>query len=246
MPKSRAQIRREINRFIGYFRSQVSLVDALTVRRRIRYVPSANEITIHRKVLYLAIFDALAAIRYPTHRAGKTKQRFLQILTDHADWPERDWVSVPVLSERLRVRKLDTSLRRKLLKRLLRYNKKQGNSLPISAFDDVLNSIAALSADPKTADVIRKTTHAELFYRYRNFVMHEFREPGYAMETFGQRLSEPRYHSYIGDRGWHLLYPEAFFRRIVLSVINSLESHYLSALVTPYDQVTDTTAWVVT
>ena len=246
MPKSRAQIRREIDRFIGYFRSQVSLVDALTVRWRIRYVPSVNDLTIHRKVLYLAIFDTLAAIRYPTHRAGKTKQRFLQLLADYADWPERDWVSVPVLSERLRVKRLDISLRRKLLKRLRQYSKQQGNSLPISAFDDVLNSIAALSDDSKAVDVIRKTTHAELFYGYRNFVMHEFREPGYAMETFGQGLSEPQYHSYIDDRSWHLLYPEPFFKRIVLSVINSLESHYQSALVTPYDPVTDTTAWVVT
>lgn len=227
--------------YIAYFRKQVSLVESLRGDESIHVGASdpGVRVAIHKKVLQSAILDSLAGVRY----AGcglKNRDRFVKVLQEHSAWTSGGLVSVPVLAERLEC--ASSKLAQHLSCILAKHSTDRGNSLPITAFDVASASLECLAADDAERKRVAGCIHYELAYRYRNYIVHEFREPGYAMESFGEG-NEPRYHGYLNDPSWHLLYPASFFEFLVTSVLTSLESYYLAGDIDPYASVTDSSAW---
>ena len=99
-----------------------------------------------------------------------------------------------------------------------------------------------LAKDSAEKQLIPKCLHYELFYTYRNYIVHEFREPGYGGEPFAEG-NEPRYHAYSGEGQWRLLYPESFFCSLAASILASLEHYYGLNDIDPYARLKDSSAW---
>src|SRR5207245_2654692 len=89
-------------------------------------------------------------------------------------------------------------------------------------------------ADADEITLIQSCRYAELFYTYRNNLIHEFREPGYGIEISSDK-NQPYYHSMIGDP-WQLVFPIGFFSFIYASALNGLQKYLLYQDQDPYAQ----------
>jgi hypothetical protein len=229
-----------IENFADFFRDQLALTVSLEGDRRIHAGASrpATKVAIHKKVLYSAILDALAGVRYRDESLGN-HDRFVRLLREHASWPGGALVSAPVLRERLITR---SPLRDHLDLQLAKQSTMSPNALTVSAFDEPVAELTAL-ADTSELRHVNASEHYELLYKYRNFTVHEFREPGYAMETFASGGAEPLYHGYIGETKWRLLYPVGFFHKRVAEAIESLVTWFTANGVDPYDRVRTSADW---
>jgi hypothetical protein len=246
-----------IDQFVEHFERQIILVSSITSDPRI--VVGASDpvirVALHKKILYSAIIDALAAIRFKGEGLNNTK-RFTSMLHLHSGWTACELVSVPVAAERLHGLASPT-LKRKLDENLARYNTEEGNSLPLSAFDEPLGQLLEYAEKPKEGstrpkrrkklgerEVLAETQHLVLLYKYRNYIVHEFREPGYAMETFADGGDEALYHSYIGPgQKWHLLYPVGLFRTLASNSLRSLATCLREESIDPYERVKNSQDW---
>jgi hypothetical protein len=188
------------------------------------------------------MIDPLAPICYP-HLARNNRNRFLQILKDHSGWPHGELVSLPVLAEKLRAKGIDLSLRSKLLRIMRTENKTAGNSVAVTAFDLPLSSVGPLCSGPKSRKLVEDTQHFCLIYSYRNFLVHEFREPGYGMEAFSSTSKAPCYHSFLNVKRWVLVYPEAFFEQLARDIIMSATNWLELNLIDPYKRVPSSWTW---
>jgi hypothetical protein len=74
--------------------------------------------------------------------------------------------------------------------------------------------------------LIKGCRYAELFYTYRNNLIHEFRAPGYGIEVASD-TARP-YHRGLQDDGWQLVFPAGFFAFIFASALSGLESYLMA------------------
>lgn len=194
---------RHIKRFINYFTDQLGAIDAIKVPDD--RLQSCVNVNIFRKILYTSIIDALSGIRYPDIR-HKNRGKLIRFLDDYSCWYEKDLVSLPILIERLRIVKGYTRLKRYLRLTMEQSSAKYGSSLDIMAVDKCVQELNILTQNPVELKLIDDTRHKYLFYTYRNFIVHEFREPGYGMNVFGEGI-KPVYHGYVGEHNRVLTYP---------------------------------------
>jgi hypothetical protein len=238
-----------IQLFTSYFRRQVDLIDSLDGNEALMdRSPKEFGLALQRKILFSAILDSLASCRYYGQRLKNT-ERFIGIVHDHGDWPEGGLVSTLVLSERLKKSGFwNTALHARAQAKLRSVHYHSGISLSLNVFDEPLVNLEAIAQDDEEKHVLKKTEHFQLFYKYRNYLVHEYREPGYAWEALSHGEDRPSYQfiSTSGTRGsaLRLVYPANFFRRIVLSVIGSLGIWFSQNAIDPYERLEDTTAWI--
>jgi hypothetical protein len=195
----------------------------------------------HKKALTCTLLDGLAALYLPS--ASSNRQRFQQFVGDFSGWNEATLVSVPVLFSRLQARGIPSPFVAALSSRLQRYSTDRGNSLPLSAFDvseDILPTLGATKSEIKAA---RKCTHICLLYVYRSYLVHEFRPPGYAMESMCTFPDKPCYHAYLGESSWHLGYPLGFFESLTKQSISGFREYLIRERIDPYDRLRSAHEW---
>jgi len=221
-----------IQNFTDYFQHEACLVASLTGK-----VPGAG-LAIYKKILYASLVDGLAGIRYHSEGLGN-HARFVRFLREHTAWPTGNLVSSPILRKRLPAKSL---LRDHLDSRLAGYSTMLPNALALSALDDPIDVLEKYTQEEERK-YLKGAEHFELFYRYRNFIVHEFREPGYAMEIFADGGDSPLYHGYTNSSDWSLLYPVGFFQARAEESIKSIEQWLSSNNVDPYSRVRDSSDW---
>ncbi len=222
------ELEKEVDRFLGYFRDKHSQIKSLTLEASDR---------LFKKALYMSLLDALSkTISYP--KQGN-RDRFVSLIEYFTDWTYKDRVSLTHLVKLLkRIHAPEFSdLREFAYKRL--------DSWP---YDEIIG----LDDDPEFSEVrklwpnhipkplegiqLEFITHKNLFYKYRNTLVHEMREPGQGMEfTDG---NEPFYHGMThsdNSETWELVYPLGFYVRIVESVLDSLKQYYMKDRINPYE-----------
>ena len=97
--------------------------------------------------------------------------------------------------------------------------------------------------DPLYNDLIKKATvkeikvlklarYAELFYAYRNSLVHGFKEPGHAIEMSADGTS-PYYHGELNGP-WQLCFPVDFFRTICVDGLDNLKKYLRENDINPY------------
>jgi len=237
-------IAKSVQSFASFFEDQERLVSSIRGGPGALGASSDPQIrvAIHKKILYCTILDSLAGVRYQGQKLGN-RERFITLVRDHGGWPEGDMISVPILAERLPNTAPASPLQQYLQTKLSAYDPNSGNTLPASCFDECRHILDQLASDSSERKSVDQSQHYELFYQYRNFVVHELREPGYGAETLAPEASEPRYHAYIGDPKWRLLYPQGFLRRIIRSALASISSYFNSEGIDPYTRIKDSSAW---
>jgi len=231
----------EIQIFIEFFRDQLALVRSFSSDPAIYAGCSdpAIRVAMHRKILYSAMLDGLAGIRYYGEQLGNRK-RFVRFLLEHTAWEGGHLVSSAVLRKRLKV---PSPLRDHLDARLGSRSLQRGNALALTELDDPDTSLGPLATNAEIRH-LEECQHFSLFYKYRNFIIHEFREPGHAMETFADGGAEPLYHGYINATTWHLLYPVGFFEARTTAAIESLEQWFKANRIDPSSRVPDSSEWL--
>ena len=82
--------------------------------------------------------------------------------------------------------------------------------------------------------VLSSCRYAELFYTYRNNLVHEFREPGYGIAMSADK-DQPYYHGMINGP-WQLVFPVGFFARLFAEALEGLETLLVRYDIDPYSQ----------
>ncbi len=94
---------------------------------------------------------------------------------------------------------------------------------------------------------LKSSQHFQLFYKYRNFLVHEYREPGYGWEALADSEQDPIYQIMPSGLGRgeaiRLVYPVGFFQRIACSVIESFKVWLSQNAIDPYERVKNVSAW---
>lgn len=120
-------------------------------------------------------------------------------------------VSLPFLEDQLTRFGLGKSrLGTHVSKKVGSFDMDAGGHLGISQIDEPLATLSTMASTEREEEAIADQQHYSLLYRYRNYLLHEWREPGSSMEIDSLR-SEPYYHGYVRDPKWYLVYPMQVF-----------------------------------
>lgn len=234
-----------INDYVTYFQHQVQLVED--------HCPKSYDGDLHRRILYIAILDAISRTVFTNER---NRDRFVQFIGNFCDWPECNRVSLPHLYQLVR-------------------NKHEPEFAPLRDFANQSTSqwIPAtkipLTRDPDITDVekvwpyadgkplsidgvwLNWLQHRHLLYSYRNSLIHEFRTLGRHAEIWDE--DEPYYTFVTTDRGenssglersWELQYTAKFFKRLCVSGLSNLEKHFKENRIDPFNSINWGNYWI--
>ncbi|MGH8556072.1 MAG: hypothetical protein ACRESZ_01150 [Methylococcales bacterium] len=235
-------VRDAITNFTGDFRQQIDAIVGLT-----RSGTSEEQIGLYRKTLLVTVLDCLAGIRFDKKSypelTKQNRQRFKRFVDEYGDWPVGGRVSTPFLVTRLEKKTLAGPLLDKVRSHLAQFDPEAGNSESLEKMDFTLEELRLLVRREAEERALEDVQHWSLLYRYRNHLVHEFREPGYGMEVFAKDNGAACYHSYANDPQYYLVYPSALFESIARTAIDNLERYFVAQELNPYRCVSTTSRW---
>lgn len=236
-----------IDRFCSYFEREIEEISRLVVTTNDGTEPSAASGPLYRKVLYVTMLDTLAGVRfnrksYP-ELAKQNRERFSRFVLEHCSWPEAKLTSLPFLFEKLKELKIETgSLGRFVSAKLSHFSTSDGGSVEAIKMDEPSAALMQHAASEKEEAAISKYEHIALLYRYRNWLVHESREPGHAMEAFADQPA-PYYHGYLQRADWFLGYPLAMFKRLALNGLSGFRAYLEANAIDPYSALDKAQRW---
>jgi hypothetical protein len=234
-----------INRFISYFRGQQTAIQVLRFSEEFERArdPESGNLRFYKKVLLITALDTLAGIQYPKANYPqlnrRNQERVVSFVSESGIWPDGSLVSIPFLSKQSAVtgKRLSEVVHQRLSKR----HNNQDFSVACREIDLPIEELLKLASTEQEEKAIRDHQHFALLYRYRNYLVHESREPGYAMEIGTDEA--PYYHSYINDNRLYLCYPLAHFGTLLNNAIAYVEAFLTQHELDPYEFVSDTSSW---
>ena len=224
----RNTINRAIDDFVSSFDRHIKTIENITVERNTKR---------YRKILFVSVIEGLAKCRYPTARPRK---RFIKFVRKYGDWEFSDNISLPHLTaalERTAAKQFD-SLQKYAFEELSKW----GTVGPIYINNDPKKSHiqsqwpkinGALLEIPCLKKKIDQFCHVELLYEYRNYLVHESRQPTMGFDS--ERDYKPFYESegsYECSKGkkvskFKLVYPSGFLSRLAKTCLRNLNNKYL-------------------
>lgn len=227
-----------VERFLGFFRSRVE---------EIKNLKCPQSTGLFRKILYSNLLDALS--RTTAHPKKGNRERIVEFIRTFCNWSNCERVSLPHLI--------------RLLEKVPDPTFSDLRGYAFSLFDQWSEGeIIRLDRDPDFQSVkkhwpkdipkplediqIEFLQHVNLFYRYRNTMVHELRTPGYGMELPGD--PSPFYHSMTDtdtqQNTWELAYPLQFYEKLCEDAIDKLKDYYLKDRIDPYSCYLFGTYWI--
>jgi hypothetical protein len=241
-------VEEKIDFFCKYFQDQIETIDALTIDPDAPHQvdQERHQVRFYKKVLLITHLDTLAGIRYSKEKYPqlnkRNQERFIKFISESGIWPDGQLVSIPFLVEHTSNGKISRGRLNDLISEKIAEKFEEGSfNLPSNSIDVSIEELMDLATTEQEKKVIRVNRHYELLYRYRNYLVHEAREPGRAMEVTPE--NEPYYHGYIGEDKLYLAYPIGLFRDILIKAIKYIESYLKANSFDPYDFVTETPRW---
>ncbi len=242
-------IEESINKFCGYFSEQIQSIRSITIAESEENNGNIDnfQIKFYKKVLLITALDTLAGIRFPKQRFPSlnknNRNRFIKFLEISRAWEDGKLISVPFLYEYIEKGSLSDGLLRFYITQIMsKYNADGSINIPSREIDQLKEALFELAATEQEEKAIMECQHYELMYRYRNYLIHESREPGYAMEILPDE-SDPYYHGYLGKDKMVLAYPIELFLKLVENSVNYLATYLKTHKLNPYDFVEETTRW---
>jgi hypothetical protein len=244
------EINSQIDNFCSYFKRQASVIKGLrSVPRDADGVGSDDyQIRFYQKILLVTALDTFAGIRFPKENYPslhkKNRERFIRFISEYSDWQNGSRVSLPFLFDDLDKHASNNSRLLSFIKSNIdRFDPKDGILLTPDQIDMLPQQLLEFASTEKEEELIWYYQHYALLYRYRNFLVHESREPGYAIDGIRDTESEAYYHGYINKPKWHLAYPTELFNRIFINCLNNLKVYLSENQIDPFAFVGDTTRW---
>jgi len=216
--------RLSVQQFIGHFRDQG---DAIS------HVVS----DLHRKLLYCSALDPLARAVCP--EKTKNRPRFVNLLLNHTDWADAQRVSLFQLTCHLRLKgRTRFRLYREAKLRLDLSPPRRRAPLSTSPTFAEMTIYAA----QEELEVLRFHTYAELFYTFRNSLVHEYREPGYGTD-WSRKATEPFYTNLSSFGLRELVFPTTFIASIYEQALQHVSQHLLAQKVNPHSKFNFGSHW---
>ena len=212
-----------IKRFVGYFRDQEAVIASV-------------QPIMYRKLIYAAALEPIA--RSAFGKVDKHRAKSLRLIDELTNWLDRDRVSLPQLCLALEDSGYVSSpLFVEAKARLKAWCPGEVVRLSVSPLLSELMPIAQESEK----SILVSCRYAELYYTYRNNLVHEFREPGYGIEMPVDK-HQPYYHGMI-DNPWQLVFPVGFFARLYVEALAGLEALLMRDDIDPYSQLEFGSRW---
>ena len=232
------ELEEDIDRFLSFFEEKLSIVSETDFK---------DSNNLFRKILYVGLIDALSKTVSSPKKGNR--ERVTSFVLNFTDWEYCDRVSLPHLVRLLEkvpdpefsaIREYAYSLQDQWC---------QGEVVSLEK-EPTINEIKAKwpKGSPKPLDDINleHLQHVNLFYKHRNSIVHELREPGYGMEfkndvaPFYHSMSQLDSESYT----WELVYPLGFYEKICSSALPKLKEYYIKERIDPYSLYTFGTYWL--
>lgn len=238
MQKDNKASQESVDRFLDFFREKL---------KEIRKLECESSTALFRKILYSSLLDALS--KTTAHPKKGNRERMVEFIRNFCDWPCSDKVSLPHLIRLLE--KVPDPAFSNLRQYAYSLHDQWGEGEVITldkdpALQDVKHHWPREIPKPYEDIQITFLQHANLFYRYRNSLVHELREPGYGMESASHQ--DPFYHSETDEESkrktWELVYPLKFYDRLCEAAINNLRDYYLRDRIEPYSCYAFGTYWI--
>ena len=236
-----------IDQFCSYFEREAAAIAQVAVGGVPDAETGAGNQFRYQKTLYVSAIDTLAGLRF--HKSAypqltrRNRERFTRFVKEYGSWPEGELVSLPFLLDQLEALKLlDRPLGRHVKAKLSPFSTEDGGTLPISKMDEPLPVLLGLASTEREEEAVNEYQHFALFYRYRNSLVHESRQPGKAMERIFD-IDVPSYHGYVGDHRWYLAYPVPLFAQVLKSATAAFRTYLVTNQIDPYSLVEDKARW---
>ena len=193
----------------------------------------------HRTVLYTTALDPLARAAYGKAKPREHRANLVRLIVEHGGWAAAIRISLPQLTQTLR-----TKGRARF--RLHRHAVQSLNAVPVGtkvplAHSPQKNDLLPFAATDWERETLNLHTYANLFYDYRNNLVHEFREPGYGTD-WSRKSTDPYYtNSAFSER--ELVFPVGFIEKLYQNTLESLESALLAEKRPPHSRFTFGSHW---
>ena len=241
------------------FRNHLARIDRLKVQESTGQ--QAYFEGMYKKVIYVALLDALSRAVYPNKRTNR--RNLIRFLENFCEWPDCDRVSFPHLTRLLQLRPQPDYQRLREFAVSENATKWQPFGKPVYlTADPTFGEIRNLWPNPKDSKEgdgkmvsdeihLEDLQHTNLFYQYRNSLVHGLKPMEDGPIPFDE-IEEPYYvHSAVlGDSwekiadSWDLVYPLSFFRRICTTAVGNLEKYLQANRLDPFGNVAYTTYWL--
>ena len=214
----------DINRFCSYFEQEILTVAQI-------------QDGLYSRILWVTMLDSLSIAGHP-NLASKNHDRFIKFLDTYAQWVDRDRASLPQIALQLKASAL-------LNGKLFKYVKAEIGKWPhgqiLNAnkdpqFDKIVN-LAQCNCERK---IIKECRYKELFYINRNYLVHEFRDPGYGFLSLSS--SDDAFYHKNGSQ-WELVFPTALFKKFCFEGLAKLKATLLNENRNPYDAYKFGSSW---
>jgi len=236
-PIDKSQISQLIDGFVSSFENHINNIENISIER--------SNTRRYRKILFVSVIEGLAKSRYPTK---SPQDRFVKFVWQFGNWKFCDNISLPHLVsalERTAAKQFD-SLRDYVFIELSKwetggpvYLDKDPNISDIQSRWPKVNG--SLMNIPCLKIKIQQLRHAELLYAYRNYLVHESRQPtmGFDSEKDINPFyeSEGSYYSTVGKQvsKFKLVYPSGFLCELSKTCLNNLKKHLITNNKNPFD-----------
>jgi len=221
-----------ITMFINYYDNKFTEVTQLE-----------NKHSLFRKVIYYAIIDGLSKPIYSSEK--KHRERMTSFIKDIVGWQNGGLFSLPHLYACLKMKNdiCDNKLREYVDNK---YSKLiAGNLYIIKQVDICLTELENITSQIETdkTSTIYKTQHYNLFYNYRNALVHELHSLCANFTNFS-KYDEPYYIHFRNDDCWSLYYPEEFLSKICKQSIEKTKEYLLKENIDPFKDYTNGNYWI--
>jgi len=239
MKRNNSRNQNAIEILYKYFKNQVNIIEDLSSANADEY-----DLNLHKETLFVSILDSLSNYRFNQKNYPElykqNRIRFVRFLKEFAEWPEGELVSIPFLKDSLP----QSCIKNPLYEFLENQNigeYPKGESILCETIDFKLEELLELSITQIEENAIFFNQHFSIIYRYRNYLIHEARIPGKAMQFMDYENDKSIYHSFDNDSTLHLLYPIKLFRKLVLTSLKNFRTYFRTKNLNPYEYLNNTT-----
>ncbi|NQU83385.1 MAG: hypothetical protein HQ536_01610 [Parcubacteria group bacterium] len=218
--------------------------EALKAIKKIN-TPDKSNTRVFKKILYCTIVDTLSKCAHP--QKTDNGKRFRDFVSEFGNWDERNKVSLPQLKLYLDKQSNECF---NFLKNFVEQKINQWEEALICEtknleHDPTLKEIIKFCSNRKKQEELKFFQHISLLWKYRNFLIHEFREPEGSFE--GENDYEIHYYSQTDlntqEETWELVYPLSFFEKLAETCTNNLKKKFLVEKTSPYDSFAFSSEW---
>ena len=229
---------------IASFRNHIKTIHDIVIDRNSKR---------YKKILYVSVLEGIAKARYPSKHP---RDRFVKLVHTFGHWDHVEHISLPHLVAALE-RTTDEcfeELRKFAYSELQNWG--SGGPLLLNR-DPIFAEIQKRWPKEGGADLriesprieLKRLRHVDLLYEYRNYLVHESRQPtmGFEQECDAHPFYESVNEHQTVLKGkaseWHLIYPSGFLGQLCEACLSCLERYLKDNKKDPYSSSGD--GWYV-